>query len=84
MKISIALTLVITIAVFSFVSGYSIGTHNKLNTSHKIARSRTNVLSSGTGTATAAEHFSAASGGYGVQSNEVSSASSPPSPGYGQ
>ena len=81
MKISIALTLVIVIAVFSYVSGYSIGTHNKLNTSHKIARSRTNVLSSGTGTATAAEHSAAASG---VQSNDVSSAQSSPSPGYGQ
>ena len=87
MKISIALTLIITIAVFSFVSGYSISAHNKQNPSHNMA-STANV--SNAGTANAAEYTSAASGGYGSSSPEktVGDTSSPgygaPSPGYGQ
>ena len=88
MKISIAVTLVITIAVFSFVSGYSISTHNKQNANIRLA-SQTNVLS--TGTATAGELPSATSGGYGSPGLEKTgsiNASSPgygsPSPGYGQ
>jgi len=87
MKISIALTLIITIAVFSFVSGYSISAHNKLNPSHNMA-STTNA--SKAGTANAAESPSAASGGYGSPDSEKAdvNGSSPgygaPSPGYGQ
>jgi len=37
MKISIALTLIITIAVFSFVSGYSISAHHKMYTNSNVA-----------------------------------------------
>jgi hypothetical protein len=90
MKISITVTLIITIAVFSFVSGYSISTHNKQNSNIRLA-SQTNILSTGTGTAIAGEHPSATSGGYGSPSSEKTgsiNASSPgygsPSPGYGQ
>ena len=77
MKISIALTLIITIAVFSFVSGYSISAHNKQNPSHNMASTAT---VSNAGTATAAEYTSAASGGYGSPDSEKGA----PSPGYGQ
>ena len=90
MKISIAVTLIITIAVFSFVSGYSIGAHNKQNSQHEMITSNsTKVLS--TVTTTAAESTSTASGGYGSPSLEKTDGnygSSPgygaPSPGYGQ
>ena len=88
MKISIVVTLVITIAVFSFVSGYSISIHNKLNPSHNMAST---ANASNAGTAHAAESTSTASGGYGSPSSEKTDGnygSSPkygaPSPGYGQ
>ena len=85
MKISITTTLIITIAVFAFVSGYSIGSHNKQGP-NLIMASQTNVDS--IRTATAAEHSSTASGGYGSPSSEKTTGSSPgygaPSPGYGQ
>ena len=82
MKISIAVTLIITIAVFSFVSGYSISAHNKLNPSHNMA--------SNAGTANAAEYSSAVSGGYGSHDSEKAGGNASPSgygapsPGYGQ
>ncbi|MGI9571354.1 MAG: hypothetical protein ACR2PH_16805 [Desulfobulbia bacterium] len=83
MKISIAVTLIITIAVFSFVSGYSISTHNKQNSNIRLAN-QTNILSTGTGTATAGEHPSATSGGYGSPSSEKAGSINASSPGYGQ
>lgn len=70
MKTSIAITLIITIAVFSFVSGYSISVHNKMTPVSNVATQR-NI--SNVGTATAGEYTSETSGGYGT-----------PSPGYGQ
>ena len=87
MKFSIALTLIITIAVFSFVSGYSISAHNKLNSSQKIT-SQADV--SKTVTANVAENASAASGGYGSPDSEKAGGNASPSgygapsPGYGQ
>lgn len=88
MKISIAFTLIITIAVFSYVSGYSIGAHNKKGDTQSMTNT-TGILS--TGTATAAENTSAAAGGYGSPASEKTvnaSGSSPvydsPSPGHGQ
>lgn len=91
MKISIAITLIITVAIFSFVSGYSIGSHSDQAAGYGIA----NQSSSGSvSTARAAENApepSAPAGGYGTQSGEKSdnnTATSPgygaPSPGYGQ
>ena len=88
MKISIALTLVIVIAVFSFVSGYSIGSHNK----HGSSIQMTSLANAGSiGTAKASTNSSTPpSGGYGSPSSEKAgnSGSSPgygaPSPGYGQ
>jgi len=87
MKFSIALTLIITIAVFSFVSGYSISAHNKLNPSHNMAST---ANASNAGTANAAESPSAASGGYGSPDSEKAGGNASPSgygapsPGYGQ
>jgi len=89
MKISIAVTLIITIAVFSFISGYSISAHNKRNSSHNMA-STANASNAVTATANATEYSSAASGGYGSPDSEkaVGNASpsgyGAPSPGYGQ
>ena len=81
MKTSITFTLIITIAVFSFVSGYSIGSQNKQDAS-QIMPNQANEIS--TGTATAAEYTSPASGGYGSSSSENTDSNSAPSPGYGQ
>ena len=86
MKISIALTIFITIAVFSYVSGYSINAHNKREASYKIAR-QANVDSNNS--FTVSENTSAASRRYGSPSSEkAGGTSSPgygtPSPGYGQ
>ena len=87
MKISIALTLIITIAVFSFVSGYSISAHNKLNPGHNMAST---ANASNAGTANAAEYSPAASGGYGSPDSEKAGGNASPSgygapsPGYGQ
>jgi len=77
MKISIVVTLIITIAVFSFVSGYSISVHNKMDPGYGMA-GQADIINSGT--ATAAEYTSAASGGYGSPDSEKGA----PSPGYGQ
>jgi hypothetical protein len=83
MKISIALTLIITIAVFSYVSGYSIGAYNKKGDSH-IMVSQANI-------GTAAANISASSGDHtspGSENKLDARGSSPgygaPSPGYGQ
>lgn len=88
MKISIVLTLIITIAVFSFVSGYSISAHNKMEPGYGVAGQ---TGTSNNGTATAAEYNSAVSGGYGSPNSENSGDNSEssagygtPSPGYGQ
>ena len=86
MKTSIALTLIITIAVFSYVSGYSISAHNKREASYKIVR-QANPDSNAS--ISVSENTSAASGGYGSPSSEkAGGTSSPgygtPSPGYGQ
>ena len=67
MKISIALTLIITVAVFSFVSGYSISAHNKQGANHIIA-SQSSFPNAGT--ATAAENTSASSGSYNSPDSE--------------
>jgi hypothetical protein len=80
MKISIALTLIIIIAVFSYVSGYSIGAHNKLGAGQNMA-SQGSFIS--TGTATAAANTSAPSGGYGSPASEKALDNSGSSPGYG-
>jgi Na+(H+)/acetate symporter ActP len=77
MKISILVTLIITIAVFSFVSGYSISVHNKMDPGYGMAGQADNINN---GTATAAEYTSAASGGYGSPDSEKGASS----PGYGQ
>jgi hypothetical protein len=77
MKISILVTLIITIAVFSFVSGYSISVHNKMDPGYGMA-GQADIINNGT--ATAAEYTSAASGGYGSPDSEKGA----PSPGYGQ
>ena len=88
MKIGIALTLIITVAVFSFVSGYSISAHNKKGANHTIA-SQSSFPSAGT--ATAAENTSASSGSYNSPDSKKvpdTRGSSPgygsPSPGYGR
>ena len=88
MKISIALTLIITIAVFSFISGYSISAHNKMNPASSVA-SQTNT--SNRGTATAGEYVPEPSGGYGSLNSEKDTDNrgsaagyGTPSPGYGQ
>ena len=90
MKNSIAMTLVITAGIFSFVSGYSIGNHDQ--------GSNYNMTSQVTASNSTAVNSSAPAGGYGAPPADVSSttgssspgnsASSPgygaPSPGYGQ
>ena len=87
MKTSIALTLIITIAVFSYVSGYSIGAYNKKGISNTMV-SQASIVSPAT--ATAAENISAASYNSPEDSEKKLDArgSSPdygaPSPGYGR
>ena len=79
MKTSIALTLIITIAVFSYVSGYSIGAYNKKGAINAMV-SQASIVSPAT--ATAAENISAAS------NNSPGSEKKPyargSSPGYGE
>ena len=85
MKTSIAITLIITAAIFSFVSGYSIGSHNGQAGGYVMAGQ-----SSGASVATARAAEKAPAGGYGspaAESNTNSTASpgyGAPSPGYGQ
>ena len=91
MKTSIAFTLIIIAAVFSFVSGYSIGSHSDQAASYSMS----NQASSGGGSiARAAEtppEPAAPAGGYGIQIADVSTKSTAapgygaaPSPGYGK
>ena len=92
MKPSIAMTLVVTAAIFSFVSGYSIGSHSDQAAGYRMA----NQSNGGSvATARAAENASkpsAPAGGYGGTpsgggSNENTAASPgyvAPSAGYGQ
>jgi len=88
MKISIALTLIITIAVFSFVSGYSISVHHKMYRAYGMASITNNANN---GSTKAVGQVSAASGGYGslnskkaAENNAPSAGYGAPSPGYGQ
>ena len=86
MKTSIALTLIITITVFSYVSGYSIGAYNKKGISNTMV-SQASIVSPAT--ATAAENISAASNNSpGLEKKLDVHGSSPgygaTSPGYGQ
>ena len=86
MKTSIALTLIITIAVFSYVSGYSIGVYNKKGISNTMV-SQASIVSPAT--ATAAENISAAAYNSPGSENKLNVRGSSPgygstSPGYGQ
>lgn len=91
MKTSISLTLIIVAAVFSFVSGYSIGSHSDQAVSYRLINKPN---SSPVATARAAEKGpepAAPAAGYGSAANENSqdqdAAAAPgygtPSPGYG-
>jgi hypothetical protein len=83
MKTSIAFTLIIIAAIFSFVSGYSIGSHSDQAASYQVA-SRSN--SSSVATANAAENVqkpAAPAAGYGTPSDEGSGSNTGASPGYG-
>jgi len=83
MKTSIALTLIITATIFSFVSGYSIGNHNNQAASYQVASQSS---SGSVATANAAENVQESSppaGGYGAPSSAASSTSAGASPGYG-
>jgi hypothetical protein len=80
MKPSIAMTLVVTAAIFSFVSGYSIGSHSDQAAGYRMA----NQSNGGSvATARAAENASKPSGGYGAPTSEEGSNSNAASPGYG-
>ena len=87
MKTSIALTLIITIAVFSYVSGYSIGAYNKKGAINAMV-SQASIVSPAT--ATAAENISAAAyNSPGGSEKKLDARGSSPvygesSPGYGQ
>ena len=75
MKNSIAMTLVITAGIFSFVSGYSIGNHDQ--------GSNYNMTSQITASNSAAvNNSSAPAGGYGAPSADASSSTGSSSPGY--
>ena len=84
MKISIAITLIITATIFSFVSGYSIGSHSDQAASYQVA-SQSN--SGSVATANAAENLqktsAAPAAGYGTPTGEDSNAKTAASPGYG-
>ena len=85
MKISIALTLIITAAIFSFVSGYSIGTHSDQAAGYGMASQSS--VGSGVATARAAEKApepAAPAGGYGSPSGAASPGYGAPAPGYGK
>ena len=83
MKTSIAFTLVVTAAVFSFVSGYSIGSHSDQAAVYGLA-SQSNGGS--VSEARAAENPAAPSapvGGYGSPSGVDSANNAAAAPGYG-
>ena len=81
MKTSIALTIIITIAVFSYVSGYSISAHHKREVSYRMA-GQANADSNKAATTTTKDS-SAASGGYGSSATSGGYGSSATSGGYG-
>lgn len=83
MKTSIAITLIIIAAIFSFVIGYSIGTH-----SDQATRSEEASKVSGGGLAVPrtpenSTKTSAPAGGYGSPSSSDSGKNTDASPGYG-
>jgi hypothetical protein len=83
MKTSIAFTLIIIAAVFSFVSGYSIGSHNDQAAGYNVA---SQSGSTGGAVARAAENPpepAAPAGGYGSPAGEVSTKNTAAAPGYG-
>ncbi len=85
MKTSIAITLIITAAIFSFVSGYSIGSHSDQAAGYGMASQSSG--GSGVATAKAAETApepAAPTGGYGNPSGAASGGYGAPAPGYGQ
>jgi cell division protein FtsN len=83
MKTSIAFTLIITAAIFSFVGGYSIGSHSGQAASYQVASQSNN---SSIATANAAENVqkpAAPAAGYGSPSGQDSDNNTAASPGYG-
>jgi len=78
MKTSIAFTLIITAAIFSFVSGYSIGSHSDQAAGYGMASQST-----GGSVATASAAETAPTGGYGSPNVENSNENTTASPGYG-
>jgi hypothetical protein len=80
MKNSIAMTLVITAGIFSFVSGYSIGNHDNQGNSYSMNGKATVSSSAAVKTA---DNSSAPAGGYGAPTVEDPSTTSSLSPGYG-
>ena len=83
MKTSIALTLIIVATVFSFVSGYSIGSHSDQAAGYGMANQASNNGS--VATAKAAENPPAAepAGGYGSPSSADAAKNTAAAPGYG-
>jgi len=85
MKTSIAFTLIIVATIFSFVSGYSIGSHSDQAADYNIAK-QTGGNSGSIATATAAENPAAPqapAGGYGSPSATDATANTAATPGYG-
>lgn len=83
MKTSIAITLIIVATIFSFVSGYSIGSHSDQAVGYRMA---SNSTVSSVATATAGEKVtepSAPAGGYGASSDAGTGDNAAASPGYG-
>jgi hypothetical protein len=84
MKTSIAFTLIITAAIFSFVSGYSIGSHSDQAVEYKMASQSSG--NSGVATSRATENPPVAStpaGGYGSPSGVNQDNNTAAAPGYG-
>jgi len=79
MKTSIAITLIIIATIFSFVSGYSIGSHSDQAVDYRIANQ---ASGNSVATARAAEKADPAPG-YGAASEDASSQDAAASPGYG-
>lgn len=83
MKTSIAITLIIIAAIFSFVIGYSIGTHSDQATRYEEA---SKVSGGGLAVPRTPENStktSAPAGGYGSPSSSDSGKNTDASPGYG-
>ena len=84
MKTSIALTLIIIAAVFSFVSGYSIGTHSDQAVDYRRAGQAGSANVATAQAAVNSREPAAPAAGYGSPRGEASSGYGTPSPGYGQ